>query len=410
MRKRPRDGDGDGDGDAYARVERAGISFEDDSDEHDQPSARQRQRRRLESTTRRMKQVSAVSFNVDMRDGRPHRRVLALVDDRGRSVESMMQELASGKGEGGSKAPTLRAGYVREHNSNIIGIGLVLLDEEQRTICTFSHAHTEALEVNKPKFTGLEDNETRLRACREAEPETRAMSSTFFFASAFALAMGIPRVLIELCGRGMPLAIVLHPGQSLAQTPRDSIVNEVAKYGLDSHSSHLKVYLENSGAESSDVQAVKSYVAARSGELFQAFADGGARSNPGIAGCGGVIKASNGTNIVRWHHYLGESETNNVAEYMGLKMTLKLAKSLRIQKLCVSMDSQLVVKQVRGEWKVKAPHLQNLRKECAEMISALERVDLQYVPRACNTEADACANCAMDQKTSLKSFRPVLLE
>jgi len=124
--------------------------------------------------------------------------------------------------------------------------------------------------------------------------------------------------------------------------------------------------------------------------------DGAARGNPGHAGAGMVLEHADGT-VHRFGEYLGET-TNNVAEYKALLAGMQRAVDLGIRKLRVRSDSELVVKQLKGLYKVKSPHLQDLYFTVVKTISSFDKVIFQHVPREENKEADRMANLAIDAK------------
>eukprot|EP00753_Platysulcus_tardus_P005609 PLAT1352.1.p1 GENE.PLAT1352.1~~PLAT1352.1.p1 ORF type:complete len:135 (+),score=35.94 PLAT1352.1:50-454(+) len=133
------------------------------------------------------------------------------------------------------------------------------------------------------------------------------------------------------------------------------------------------------------------------------YADGASRGNPGQAGAGAVIYAADGaddvqTELARVSEYLGPSYTNNVAEYHSLLLGLRCALRLGVTALDVHMDSTLVVKQVRREYRVKAAHLVELRDEAIMLSQRLREFNIGYVPRELNSVADALANAAIDNK------------
>ncbi len=125
-------------------------------------------------------------------------------------------------------------------------------------------------------------------------------------------------------------------------------------------------------------------------------ADGGARGNPGPAGIGYVIEAPDGTIVSEGAESLGVA-TNNVAEYRALIRGLERALELDIQELDVRLDSQLVVNQLAGSYKVKNEGLRPLHRQAVELLARLDFHDVRHVPRRENTDADALANRAMDE-------------
>jgi ribonuclease HI len=127
------------------------------------------------------------------------------------------------------------------------------------------------------------------------------------------------------------------------------------------------------------------------------YCDGAARGNPGPAGAGAVIVNPAGHIVAKVGKFLGE-ETNNVAEYMGLILGLKRAKAMGIKDLEVLADSELVVKQVNGEYAVKAEHLQPLHAEAVALYKSFDQIELRHIPREENDAADAMSNRAIDER------------
>jgi ribonuclease HI len=128
-----------------------------------------------------------------------------------------------------------------------------------------------------------------------------------------------------------------------------------------------------------------------------AWVDGGSRGNPGEAGCGVVLDLA-GT---REQHYLYVGRaTNNVAEYAGLLAALERALAAGATEIQVHSDSELLVKQMTGAYRVKQPHLQRLWLAAQQLVRSFKRFAVRHVPRAGNAEADRLANMAMDQKAS----------
>jgi len=127
-----------------------------------------------------------------------------------------------------------------------------------------------------------------------------------------------------------------------------------------------------------------------------AHIDGGARGNPGPAGYGVVITDQAGRKVAALNEYLGH-QTNNYAEYSGLLAALDYALKHGHKALKVVADSELLVKQIRGEYKVKSPSLLELYQRARKMIGQLEWFSIQHVLRGGNQEADRLANLAMDK-------------
>jgi ribonuclease HI len=131
------------------------------------------------------------------------------------------------------------------------------------------------------------------------------------------------------------------------------------------------------------------------GRAATASIDGGSRGNPGPAGYGVHIEQSDGT-IVELKEYLGTC-TNNMAEYNGLLAALRWAAEHEASPLLVRSDSELLVKQMRGEYRVKSPGLQPLYEEARSLIRRIGRVSFEHVRREFNKDADRLANEAMDE-------------
>jgi len=131
------------------------------------------------------------------------------------------------------------------------------------------------------------------------------------------------------------------------------------------------------------------------------YCDGGARGNPGPAAIGAVVLDTSTeppTTLASVSDYIGVA-TNNVAEYRALLAGLDAAAPLRAHTVHVRADSLLMIKQLRGEYRVKHPNLAPLYHEARALLAAYEVVDLQHVPRAQNVEADALVNAALDART-----------
>ncbi|HUR37288.1 MAG TPA: ribonuclease HI family protein [Terriglobales bacterium] len=127
-----------------------------------------------------------------------------------------------------------------------------------------------------------------------------------------------------------------------------------------------------------------------------AFIDGGARGNPGPSGYGVHIKDASGATVAELSEYLGH-QTNNVAEYSGLIAALQYAVKHGHPSLSVVSDSELLVKQMRGDYKVKSPELKVLYDQARPLIRKLEHFEIRHVLRAQNKDADRLANAAMDK-------------
>ena len=133
--------------------------------------------------------------------------------------------------------------------------------------------------------------------------------------------------------------------------------------------------------------------------------DGGARGNPGPAGYGVVLQDQSGAKVDNLHEYLG-AQTNNFAEYSGLIAALEYALKHGYRRLKVRSDSELLVKQIKGEYKVRSEVLLDIYREAKELIRKLDSFNIQHVYREQNREADHLANLAMDQGTGKKAAVP----
>ncbi|HEX5236331.1 MAG TPA: ribonuclease HI family protein [Silvibacterium sp.] len=133
--------------------------------------------------------------------------------------------------------------------------------------------------------------------------------------------------------------------------------------------------------------------------IITAFCDGGARGNPGPAGFGVYIQDERGEKLAELSEFLG-IKTNNFAEYCGLLAALEFALRYDHPRLRVVSDSELMVKQIKGEYKVKSPDLRPLYDEAKRRIAGLDFFQIQHVLRNKNREADRLANQAMDQGMS----------
>jgi ribonuclease HI len=131
------------------------------------------------------------------------------------------------------------------------------------------------------------------------------------------------------------------------------------------------------------------------GRAATANIDGGSRGNPGPAGYGVHIEQADGT-IVELKEFLGTT-TNNVAEYNALLAALRWAAEHSVSPLLVRSDSELLTKQMRGEYRVKNPGLLPLYEEARSLIRRIGRVSFEHVRREFNKDADRLANEAIDE-------------
>ena len=135
-----------------------------------------------------------------------------------------------------------------------------------------------------------------------------------------------------------------------------------------------------------------------------AHIDGGARGNPGPAGYGVAIEDEMGRPVVQLSEYLGH-QTNNFAEYSGLLAALSYATKHGFKALKVFSDSELMVRQIKGQYKVNHPALKELHAKANKMLDELEAFEINHVLREKNRDADRLANQAMDR--GMKRDEPV---
>jgi len=137
--------------------------------------------------------------------------------------------------------------------------------------------------------------------------------------------------------------------------------------------------------------------------IIQLNFDGGARNNPGPAGAGGVIK-EDGQVIKKYYKYLGE-KTNNQAEYLAALLGIRVIKqlNLEIDQLVVIGDSNLVIEQLKGNYKVKNQLLKELHAKIKkELVDIEDKVVFKHVKREKNESADALVNKAIDEEQKKK--------
>jgi ribonuclease HI len=125
------------------------------------------------------------------------------------------------------------------------------------------------------------------------------------------------------------------------------------------------------------------------------FVDGASRGNPGHAGIGIIIYDNTGKKVKAISQYIGKT-TNNIAEYKALITALEAVEPLKPEFVKVYMDSELVVKQINGEYKVKSKNLKPLYQTVKAYIKSFEGFALEHINRGKNTEADLLANKGID--------------
>lgn len=128
---------------------------------------------------------------------------------------------------------------------------------------------------------------------------------------------------------------------------------------------------------------------------FRAHIDGAARGNPGPAGAGVFVEAEEDRPAEEHFEALGK-QTNNVAEYRALLLALRRAQERGDSEVAIASDSLLLVEQMRGRFRVKAPHLQPLFAEALLLAKAFRRFSIRHVRRELNGDADRLANLGAD--------------
>jgi ribonuclease HI len=129
------------------------------------------------------------------------------------------------------------------------------------------------------------------------------------------------------------------------------------------------------------------------------YCDGASRGNPGLAGAGAVITDESGRVLDELSRFLGR-QTNNFAEYQGLLLGLDRAAALGAREVDVYADSELIVRQMKGEYRVKHPGLRPLHEEARRRVAGFDAVNFIHIPREMNAGADAMSNRAIDERSA----------
>ena len=127
------------------------------------------------------------------------------------------------------------------------------------------------------------------------------------------------------------------------------------------------------------------------------WSDGAARGNPGPAGAGAILKTRTGEVLAEVSGFLGHT-TNNVAEYRALLLGLERALALGVRRLEVRADSELLIRQLRGEYRVRDEKLKPLYEEAKSLLARFQAARLLHVPREQNSDADRLANAGIDSR------------
>lgn len=132
--------------------------------------------------------------------------------------------------------------------------------------------------------------------------------------------------------------------------------------------------------------------------IYSLYTDGASRGNPGEGGAGMILKDSAGRTIKKMKRYLGRV-TNNQAEYNALLLGLSMAKKIGAKELNVYLDSELVVKQIKGEYRVKNSEIKPLHQKVLKIFREFDKINIMHIPRELNGDADLLANQAIDLRT-----------
>lgn len=162
------------------------------------------------------------------------------------------------------------------------------------------------------------------------------------------------------------------------------LLPQVSRQQVDDFFQELR---EKFGAEAEAPEELVTKI--RGGEAYL-YCDGASKGNPGPAGVGMVLTTPQGEEVLAWGAPIGRA-TNNVAEYRAVIEGLKKALELEVRSVQVFCDSELVVRQIQGGYKVKSPGLKPLHAETATLLSRFDRGEIQYIPRDQNLKADALA-------------------
>jgi len=131
------------------------------------------------------------------------------------------------------------------------------------------------------------------------------------------------------------------------------------------------------------------------GKKIYLYVDGAARGNPGPAGIGAVLFDENKKRIKDFYKFLGNA-TNNIAEYNALIYGLQEALAIGAKEVVVNLDSELVVLQLKGEYRVKNSKLKPLFEQVVHMLDKLDKIEVKHIDRKENKEADKLANKAIN--------------
>ena len=207
----------------------------------------------------------------------------------------------------------------------------------------------------------------------------------------------LPDKLLENYFPDQPVSVVraclnkaVHYLESEADVDGDPSLYKHSSQPLDSSVRHLKTGSPFAGESSSDNGTVPK-------EPLSIFTDGASRGNPGEAGAGVQILDADGEEIFVTGRYLGNC-TNNMAEYQALLLGLVEAERIGARSVAFCLDSELIVRQIQGIYKVKNKNLKPLFSEAMTRLAAFDSWHIRHVPRSENQRADQLANMAIDEK------------
>ena len=130
--------------------------------------------------------------------------------------------------------------------------------------------------------------------------------------------------------------------------------------------------------------------------ILEIFTDGASRGNPGPASIGVVFKLKDGVELAEYNEVIGRA-TNNVAEYRAVVAALEHCRRWKVKRVHLNMDSELIVRQLHGTYRVKSPDLRPLYQQVVFLSKGLEEFQVKHIKRALNAHADALANRALDE-------------
>ena len=135
------------------------------------------------------------------------------------------------------------------------------------------------------------------------------------------------------------------------------------------------------------------------------YVDGASSGNPGPCGAAAILKDAEGTTLLERARAFGPA-TNNVAEYQAVVLGLELAAELKPERLTIRSDSELLVRQLAGEYRVKAPHLKPLYRQVMRLLEPFASVEIEHIPREKNTEADKLSKKAVEKARAVDATIP----